>query len=137
MRCVCSCFQPRMSRRVLNSVSPRLLLRSLGGTEGPQLLAGVRAPRSHRKRSAMCNSSGLHPSCSLSICGESPVDILGSFLQSAAEADVRCSCSNWVKKIRGAGCVKEKPEWSLHLTSFLFSDLDNGLGSSVNRRELF
>lgn len=59
----------------------------------------------------------------------------GSFLQSVAKADTLCPWSNWVKKIRETGCVKEKPECSLHLTSSLFDYLDIRLWASVNWRE--
>lgn len=122
VRWACSCFQLGMSRLGLSSVCPRL---------GPCLSSGCAAIGTHRgqgclllcvdptraESSAPCAivQDGTPAAVCLSTCGESPVDILGSFLQPAAKADACCLCSNWVKKIRGTACVKEKPECSLHL----------------------
>jgi len=139
-----SCFQPRTNSWVLSSASPRLGPRpsscraAVGGHRGHSCLLVCANPACTEGTALRATVQDYTPAAvCLSVCGESPVDILGSFLQSAAKADARCPCRNSVKKIRGTGCVKEKPERSLHLTSFSFSNLDNRLGASVNRRELF
>lgn len=144
VRCVCSWFQPRMSSRLaLSSVGPRLgpcpssCCAAMGAHRGHScLLVCVNPARTESAALCAIVQDCTPAAVCLSIYGESPVDILGSFLQSAAKADSCCPCSNQVKKIREIGCVKAKPECFLHLTSFLFSDLGNRLGASVNQREL-
>lgn len=81
----------------------------------------------------MCSTSGLHSAAVyLSVCLSVVCLSAGTFLQS----DTLCLWSNWVRKIRKTGCVREKPECSLHLTSSLFDHLVIRLQwASVNWRE--